>query len=247
MATANPAQLFLLADHIKLSLLERQRAISLNLSPNAQDAQITRSLGALDSGVAALAAEIDTGSDDADPAALQQLEQLRTEHADLSLQLRTQQRAAPAATPPPLAAPAPRRPAGGVRFADDPARAELFPYRDDPDDEDAREAAEAAGLDNQGIHEYHRTVLARQDDQLGELGQSIGRQRELTIAIGDELDEHVLMLDEVDGAVDRHQTRLDSATRRLGNVVKKAKENWSITTIFSLILILILLIVVTKK
>jgi syntaxin 8 len=90
-------------------------------------------------------------------------------------------------------------------------------------------------------------VLARQDDQLGELGQSIGRQRELSIAIGDELDEQVLMLDDVDAHVDRHQTRLDGATRRLGAVVKRARENWSITTIFVLIIVLILLIAVTKK
>ena len=246
MAAANPAQLFLLADHIKLSLLERQRAISLNLSPNAQDAQISRSLDALESGVSALAAQLDEGDPGGDPAARQQLDQLRAQHDDLSLQFRAQRPRAPA-TPAPLAAPAPRRPAGGVRFADDPARAELFPYRDDPDGEDAREAAEANELDNAQIHEYPRSVLARQDDQLGELGQSIGRQRELSIAIGDELDDQVLILDEVDGAVARHQTRLDSAVRRLGTVVKKAKENWSITTIFVLIVILILLIVVTKK
>jgi syntaxin 8 len=246
MASANPAQLFLLADHIKLSLLERQRAISLNLAPNTQDAQISRSLDALESGVAALAAQLDGGSDDS-AAARQQLDQLRAHHDDLSLQFRAQQQPAPAATTPPLAAPAPRRPAAGVRFADDPTRAQLFPYRDDPDDEDAREAAEASELDNPQIHEYHRSVLARQDEQLGELGQSIGRQRELSIAIGDELDEQVVLLDDVDGAVDRHQSRLDNATRRLGTVVRKAKENWSITTIFTLIIVLILLIVVTKK
>ena len=41
---SNPAQLYLLSDHIKLSLLERQRAASLNLEPNAQNAEISRSL-----------------------------------------------------------------------------------------------------------------------------------------------------------------------------------------------------------
>ena len=44
MTMASPAQLFLLADHIKLSLLERQRAISLNLEPNSQDGQISQLL-----------------------------------------------------------------------------------------------------------------------------------------------------------------------------------------------------------
>lgn len=50
---AQPSQLFLLADHIKLSLLERQRAISLNLEPSAQDGQISRSLESLREGIEA--------------------------------------------------------------------------------------------------------------------------------------------------------------------------------------------------
>jgi syntaxin 8 len=63
MAT-NPPQLFLLSDHIKLSLLERQRAISLNLSPNAQDAQISRSLEQLRSGIESLESQAeDTGDE----------------------------------------------------------------------------------------------------------------------------------------------------------------------------------------
>lgn len=48
---SNPNQLFLLADHIKLSLLERQRAISLNLEPNSQDGQISRSLESMREGL----------------------------------------------------------------------------------------------------------------------------------------------------------------------------------------------------
>lgn len=51
---ANVSQLHLLADHIKLSLLERQRAISLNLEPNSQDGHISRSLDSMREGVEAL-------------------------------------------------------------------------------------------------------------------------------------------------------------------------------------------------
>ena len=59
---ANPSQLYLLADHIKLSLLERQRAISLNLEPNSQDGHISRSLDQMREGVEAL--EATEGNDD---------------------------------------------------------------------------------------------------------------------------------------------------------------------------------------
>ena len=62
VSMANPSQLYLLADHIKLSLLERQRAISLNLEPNSQDGHISRSLDQMREGVEAL--ERSGGNDD---------------------------------------------------------------------------------------------------------------------------------------------------------------------------------------
>lgn len=50
----NHTQLSLLADHIKLSLLERQRAKALQLDSRTQDAEISRSLESLRNGVSAL-------------------------------------------------------------------------------------------------------------------------------------------------------------------------------------------------
>lgn len=136
-----------------------------------------------------------------------------------------------------------------VRFSDAPsvqdedaARNALFPYRDDP----TSGPPDQSHLDNQQIHAYHSQVLADQDEALDRLGESIGRQRELSIQIGDELDEHVQMLDEVDGHVDRHTTTLNKARKNLGTVARKAKDNMQLTIILILIIILILLIVILK-
>ncbi|KAF2145412.1 uncharacterized protein K452DRAFT_324417 [Aplosporella prunicola CBS 121167] len=265
--SANPAQLFLLADHIKLSLLERQRAVSLNLSPNSQDGQISRSLESLHSGIEAIEAQLDQDPND---SLSDQLPRLRAQYSDLSNQF-----SAPAnnAAPPHASISAPNDPSlaadfsaaqsrstgpkKAVRFTDNPAaaadddvdaldaanRAALFPYRDDPD---ADGANDQSALTNEQIHAYHRSVLREQDDQLDRLGESIGRQRELSMAIGDELDGHVLMLDEVDEGVDRHQSQLDRAGKRLAKVGRRARENWSMTIIVVLIVILVLLIVITK-
>ncbi|RMZ85605.1 hypothetical protein DV737_g692, partial [Chaetothyriales sp. CBS 132003] len=75
---ANPSQLFLTADHIKLSLLERQRAISLNLDPNeSQESNITRSLESLREGIESIAAT----STDAEVVS-----NLRSQYQDLSRQ-----------------------------------------------------------------------------------------------------------------------------------------------------------------
>ena len=138
-----------------------------------------------------------------------------------------------------------------VRFRDDPSansiedanRAGLFPYHDDPSD---AEPPDHGHLDNQQIHQYHNQVLQDQDQQLDRLGRSIGRQRELSIAIGDELDGQAQLLDDVDDGVTRHQSQIDRARKRLGKIARKAKDNATVAIILSLIIILILLIVITK-
>jgi syntaxin 8 len=89
--------------------------------------------------------------------------------------------------------------------------------------------------------------MAQQDEQLDQLGESIGRQRDLSIQIGDELDSQAMLLEEVDERTDRHQGQLDRARGRLGKIARKARENWSLTTIVVLIVILVLLIVITKR
>ncbi len=140
-------------------------------------------------------------------------------------------------------------PSKSVRFTDAPPdaqgeanRAALFPYRDEPDGQPDHNA-----LDNQQIHEHHKNVLQEQDEQLDRLGNSIGRQRELSIQIGDELDEHVQMLDEVEVHMDRQLSKMGKARKSLGNIARKANNNKQITTIVVLIIVLVLLISILKR
>ncbi|GAB7352491.1 hypothetical protein MBLNU459_g2895t1 [Dothideomycetes sp. NU459] len=262
--STNPNQLFLLADHLKLSLLDRQRAIALKLEPARQDTHIARSLDTLREGIEALQAnraqQEELGEDASSLAT--QIARLQTQHADLAAQFH-----APSDTPlsPSIAKPndptlrpdfaaasttRPSRSPKNVRFRDNPSapdaedaanRASLFPpaYRDEPEPD---ASAAQANLDNQQIHAYHTQVLRDQDAQLDVLGESIGRQRVLGIQMGSELDEQNEMLEDVEAGVDRHQGTLDRARNRLGKVARKAKDNWSWVTIAILILILILLI-----
>jgi len=118
-------------------------------------------------------------------------------------------------------------------------------------------------LDNTQVLQLHRRIMDEQDDSLDRLSESISRQRELSIQIGDELDSHVQLLDEVDDLVDRHQTRLDGAGQRLRSIAKQAKEHGknlpkatptihanyskgSLVVIIVLIVVLILLIAILK-
>jgi syntaxin 8 len=276
---SNASQLLLLADHIKLSLLERQRAISLNLDPNpSQDSNISRSLESLREGIESLASR----SSDTD-----QLSTIRSQYNDLSRQFHGDASSTIATTltspnDPALSADfehartrssldgsTPQKPkrsssmrgpdgtsaSKNVRFRDnpssdsldaeedDPNRASLFPqrYTDEPETPDP-----TAEMDNTQIHAFHQQVLQEQDDQLDTLSESIGRQRQLAMQVGDELEGQVALLDEVDRGVDRHQGRLDGAKKRLKGVSQKASANKGMTTIIVLIVILVLLIVILK-
>lgn len=262
IAMTNPSQLFLLADHIKLSLLERQRAISLNLEPNSQDGEISRSLESLREGIESVEANLP----DSDDHLKDQLDQLHLQYRDMTLQFdggdntnnptTTTTATGPAETSrpdsssPDLKQPVPQHPPSkSVRFMDssadmddDPNRQNLFqPYRDSPSP-----PLDQSGLSNEQIYAGHNQVMRDQDDQLDRLGESIGRQHQLSIQIGDELEGHVALLDGMDGDVERHQTRLDRAKRRLNKIRRAASDNMSMMTIIGLIIVLVILIVILK-
>ncbi|KAK2877232.1 hypothetical protein FQN49_001331 [Arthroderma sp. PD_2] len=274
---SNPSQLFLLADHIKLSLLERQRAISLELEPNSQDGEISRSLESLREGLESAEKEVkrltsagDSSSDDLK----EQTSALRAQYEDLSGQFHENDESNPSAlpsssiqpnnaelaedfirassTPSILKHPTPQHPVSkSVRFTDsltasaeehDPNRdALLRPYSDSP-----QPGIDHSDSSNQQIHDYHNQVMQEQDDHLDRLGESIGRQHQLSIQIGDELEGQVALLDDVDGHVDRHQGRLDGARRSLGRFREKSKGSKGLMTIIGLIIVLVILIVILK-
>ncbi|KAH0163030.1 snare-domain-containing protein, partial [Aureobasidium melanogenum] len=87
--STSPHQLFLLADHIKLSLLERQRAQSLKLPANStNDGPLTRSLESLRAGIDALtsSAEEQESTGEAVSDLHTQLDKLRKQYEDLNAQ-----------------------------------------------------------------------------------------------------------------------------------------------------------------
>lgn len=262
----NPSQLFLLADHIKLSLLERQRAISLDLEPNSQDGEISRSLESLRDGIEAVEAEcsrLENANDEEAPSMRDQLGHLQTQFRDLSTQFHGHDTPEASGDPlsepqftnvknssPDLKQPIPQHPPSkSVRFMDSAAEEEDFnrrnlfqPYRDSP----SPSRVDQSEMTNQQIHDQHSDVIREQDEQLDRLGESIGRQHQLSIQIGDELEGHVALLDDMDGHVERHQSRLSGARRRLDKIRRSAGDNWSMMTIIGLIIVLVILIVLLK-
>ncbi|KAK6083578.1 SNARE domain-containing protein [Seiridium cupressi] len=289
MSSAN--QLFLLADHIKLSLLERQRAQNLDLDAESNDGHIARSLDQFRDGLESLEKEQrrleEAGDEDGALTIADNLPGLQKQYKDLQSQFHGFSSPATESTlthpnDPTLAgdfahaATSPKdaashgpssslRPKGvqrgnskTVRFSDNPSsndrdpdlEAQLFGsrYTDNPNDDSAgyRDEVESQNMNNTQIHAYHQQILDQQDAQLDALGVSISRQRELSMQIGDELDDQVAMLDDVDATVDRHQGRLDRARRRVDKITRTAGDNKQMIAIIILIIVLILLIALLK-
>lgn len=302
---SNPNALFLLADHIKLSLLERKRAQALNLQSDSQDGHLSRSLDQFRDGLEALQTEqqrLQEAGDDAKAATIaDSLPGLQKQFDDLTSQFHGFSapstnstlthpndpalaadfaHASNTSSSPPLPSSSSLHPPakkslrnGGtstptgssktVRFQDNAASASssaaalddeaaasarLFnqPYRDDPDGpEGYRDTAEGLA-DNVQVHAYHSRILREQDDQLDRLGESISRQRELSMQIGDELDDQVALLEDQEALVDRHASRLDRARRQVGKIARSAGESKQMIAIIVLIVILVLLIAVLK-
>ncbi|KAF4584250.1 syntaxin 8 [Ophiocordyceps camponoti-floridani] len=249
-------QLFLLADHIKLSLLERHRSKSLDLDCYSQDQHLTRSLDQFRDGLEILQQDKirseESGDTSVAESANKDLLVLQDRYDDLTSQFhgfstplsQTELRIkGPLEVTTPTATVS-RKPKS-VRFNDSCALASdqsFRPYQDDPSDHTANNDH----ISNQQLHDYQTQILDEQDEHLDQLGQSIGRQRELSMRIGDELDCHVAMLEGVEAVTDRHQSRLDRTSKALGRVAKGARENKQMTAIVVLIIILVLLIAILK-
>ncbi|SPQ20344.1 4632b3d9-3b79-4872-b97d-72a37737e983 [Thermothielavioides terrestris] len=266
----NPNALLLLADHIKLSLLEQQRAKTLNLRRDSQDGHISRSLDQFREGLEALEKEhqrLQEAGDESKAASLSDtLASLRKQYADLSSQFHG--RPSPAATStltqpndPSLAAdfahaqsstsshPAPQKPTLLPQPQPKPTAPPPKKHLIDDDTAGYRAHIAAANLSNAQIHAYHRQILDEQDAQLDALGASIARQRELSLRIGDELDSQVELLDESERAVDRQAGALGRARRQVGRIARGAArsgEGRQLGAIVALIVILVLLIVILK-
>ncbi|KIW99717.1 uncharacterized protein Z518_11130 [Rhinocladiella mackenziei CBS 650.93] len=81
-----------------------------------------------------------------------------------------------------------------------------------------KETAETRELDNQGVLQLQKQKMAEQDLNVEELRKIVQRQKELGIAINQELEIQNEMLRMVDDDVDRVKGKIDIAKRRVGKI-----------------------------
>lgn len=88
----------------------------------------------------------------------------------------------------------------------------------------AQETDATAELDNHGLLQLQQEVMDDQDQHLEQLSQSVQRTRHVAVAINEELDLQVALLDELDEDVDVTQSRLRAAKRRIADVLKRSSN-----------------------
>ncbi|KAJ1798001.1 hypothetical protein LPJ59_002786 [Coemansia sp. RSA 2399] len=81
-----------------------------------------------------------------------------------------------------------------------------------------QETTETRGLDNQGLLQMQSHRMDEQDKAATELGQLLRRQREMGMAIGNELDLQNQLLGELDQDIDRTNGKLSSARRQINKL-----------------------------
>lgn len=124
-----------------------------------------------------------------------------------------------------MKSPSPHPPRFSASSHDDDQYGEnpFAPYSDDP---------EAAYSPNTMLHTQRQT-MDEQDVRLDQLAHSIGRQRDISLQINDEIGVHHGLLEEMDEELDRTGNRLSQARRQLDRVAKGAKANSMLSTMIT--------------
>ncbi|CDK29833.1 unnamed protein product [Kuraishia capsulata CBS 1993] len=122
------------------------------------------------------------------------------------------------------------------------------PYRDNPLAKPASTVEEEGprSLSNQQIFIDNQQEMFAQDEILSQLASSISRQNQMGGTIGTELNDHMVILEDLEMMVDHSDRNLRRAKTRLDRFSERLKENGEWTTIFVLIVILLLLLTVLK-
>ncbi|KAG9010276.1 hypothetical protein FRB90_007882 [Tulasnella sp. 427] len=230
------ARLSQLSSRTHTLVLERKRLASLSphLTPSSQQLnQIARNLDQLRAGIE----EYETvgGSD-----AVEHTKPIRAQWTRMRGMLEGElpldfEDLPPPPAPQTLHAPQPKSPLLTTYSGSDPIDT---PYTDDPDG--------SPEFDTHHVLGQQQQMMEEQDSRLDVLSQSINRQRDITIHIGNELEVHDGLLTDLDHRLDHTAGRLDGARRRLDRVARGTRENASTVTIGLLIFILLILIVIFK-
>jgi regulator of vacuolar morphogenesis len=81
-----------------------------------------------------------------------------------------------------------------------------------------KETERTRELDNSGVLQLQQQVMQEQDEDVMSLGKTVSRLKDMGIMINEELELQNEMLGILDSDVDRHQSKLNVAKKRIGKI-----------------------------
>lgn len=88
-------------------------------------------------------------------------------------------------------------------------------------------------------------LVHHQDAQLSQMSQSVGTLRNMSSAIGSELDEQAVMLDEFGAEIEQAETKLDATMRKMAKVLNLANDRrqWMAIGVLSSAMVVLFVII----
>lgn len=103
------------------------------------------------------------------------------------------------------------------------------------------------GMQMAQVISYQNQVMDQQDQGLDMLSQALDRTKHIGLSIRDELDEHKVLLDDLDRDVEKTDVRVNRETRRIDKLLKGGKMPLALCIIIVLFCIIIALVIVVLK
>eukprot|EP00741_Cyanophora_paradoxa_P009707 tig00001604_g9404.t1 len=109
---------------------------------------------------------------------------------------------------------------------------------------DGSETDDTRALGSRDVLTLQKTMLDQQDNVLDALSASVGRTKEVSIAINDELSVHQKLLGELTDGVDRTQGRMEATGKKMKRVFEMSKQRWAYCTMIMLICALVVVLLI---
>lgn len=115
------------------------------------------------------------------------------------------------------------------------------PYKDDDTSETS-----SIGMSNRQLFITNEQELLNQDRSVEHLSESIGRQHAMSLQINDEVNDHLVLLDDLEAGMDRTNARLVRGRNNIRRFREALSERKDWATILVLIFVLLFLLIVLK-
>lgn len=112
-----------------------------------------------------------------------------------------------------------------------------------------QETERTAGLDNAGILQLQNQVIRQQDQELGQIEETMISTKHVALAMGEELNLQERLLGDMEEDVDVVHSRLRAVTNKVKSVMRQSKEWkwWCLVIVLAIVLVVVLVIVFKVK